>query len=776
MRGGHTPAGTENSLNCHSDTWPPKRGGCRVVAAVVGKGERIRLGLRTACGRACLRPGGMEISPSFVQRFAASAADNIRFPVNKSPSASPVRVTRADRIATVLVDSPPVNALSTAVRQGLLDAFTELANDREVDAIVLAGAGRDFIAGADLREMRIPVIEPSLPAAIAAIEACPQPIVAAIRGSALGGGYEIALACDVRLASADAIVGLPETKLGIMPGAGGTQRLPRLVGIAKAIELVTEGRRVKAKDAAELGMIDRVVDGDVVEEARRAARTAKKRRLSAESVAEGDSGAVDAAAATALRRGKGAKRIAVAIEMIKNAARLPFAQSLEIERSEYLRLRESDEAKALVHLFFAEREVRKVPGLGEAKPQQVERVAVIGAGTMGAGIAIAFADAGFPVDVIERDAGAVAAGAERVRGVYKRQVESKRIAPAVADERTSRIRLGEKWDVLRNADLIIEAVFEDMQVKVDAFRKIDELAPAGALLATNTSYLDVDAIAAATKRPQDVIGLHFFSPANVMRLLEVVRGTATKPEAIATALEVARRIGKLPVVARVCDGFIGNRIFAMYRRHAEYLALDGAPIEAIDRALENYGFAMGPFTVSDLGGLDIAWAMRKRRAATRSPDERYVEVADRLCEQGRLGRKAGRGWYLYPEAGKRTIDPEVQALFDAERKAKGVVARAFSEAEIVGRLLSVMANEGAKVLAEGIALRASDIDLVFVNGYGFPADRGGPMFAADQRGLPEVLREARAAAVAGGAGSEPAPLLVELAGRNSSFAEWEKSR
>ncbi|MEX0590817.1 MAG: 3-hydroxyacyl-CoA dehydrogenase NAD-binding domain-containing protein [Xanthobacteraceae bacterium] len=680
------------------------------------------------------------------------------------------------RVAVVTVDNPPVNALSTAVRQGLLDSFRQLAGANDVDAIVLTGAGRDFIAGADLREMTIPVIDPSLPAALAAMESCPQPIVAAIGGSALGGGYEVALACDLRIATPDAVVGLPETKLGIMPGAGGTQRLPRLTGVAKAIELIADGRRMKAKDAAALGMIDKLIEGALLAEAIRIAPTTAKRRLSEEKVKTPDPAEVDAAASAALKRAKGAKRIDVAIQMIKNAATLPFEKSVAIEREEFLRLRESDEAKALVHLFFAEREVRKVPGLGAQKPHDIKRVTVIGAGTMGAGIAVAFADAGIPVSVIERDASAAAAGTERVRAIYKRQVESKRIAADKADERFARISVADDWSTVGAADLVIEAVFEDMNVKADAFRKIDSLASPDALLATNTSYLDVDAIAAATRRPERVLGLHFFSPAHVMRLLEVVRGKATAPDALATALEAARKIGKLPVVAGVCDGFIGNRIFAMYRRHAEYLAVDGAPFEAIDRAVENYGFAMGPFAVSDLAGLDIAWVMRKRRAAKRDPNERYVEVADRLCEQGRLGRKTGRGWYLYPEGGKRVPDPEVSALFEAERVAKGIVARNFSEDEIVRRLLSVMANEGAKVLADGIALRASDIDLVFVNGYGFPAERGGPMFAADLRGLRDVLKDAEVAAQGGGAGSEPAPLLVELAARGSSFAEWTAGR
>ncbi|MDO8533871.1 MAG: 3-hydroxyacyl-CoA dehydrogenase NAD-binding domain-containing protein, partial [Xanthobacteraceae bacterium] len=426
---------------------------------------------------------------------------------------------------------------------------------------------------------------------------------------------------------------------------------------------------------------------------------------------------------------------------------------------------------------FAEREARKIPGLAGARPREIKHVAVIGAGTMGSGIAVAFSDAGFPVTIIERDQAAAGAGADRLRGIYDRQVGGKRISAAAAAERLGRIAVTDDWSFVRESDLVIEAVFEDMRAKTEVFRKIDELAPRDAVLATNTSYLDVDALAAVTRRPGDVLGLHFFSPANVMRLLEVVRGAQTSPAVLVTGLELARRIGKLPVVAGVGDGFIGNRIFAAYRRHAEYLALDGASPATIDRAVENYGFAMGPFAVSDLAGLDIAWAMRQRRAATRERNERYVEVADRLCEQGRLGRKAGRGWYLYPEgSARRQPDPEVEVLFNTERAAKGIETRNFSDDEIVRRLLAVMANEGAKVLAEGIAQRPSDIDLVFVNGYGFPAVKGGPMFAADLRGLREVLKEVAIAAGVGGAGSEPAPFLVELAKRGSTFAAWAEGR
>jgi len=656
--------------------------------------------------------------------------------MKSAASRSPVSIAHEGNVALVTIDNPPVNALSQAVRQGLLDAFRELAADPRVAAIVVTGAGRDFIAGADLKEMALPPIEPSLPDVLAVMESCAQPIVAALHGAALGGGYELALACDLRIAALGASVGLPETRLGIIPGAGGTQRLPRLVGVAKAIELIAQAKILKAEEALALGLIDRVAEKDLSGAAISASRAACKRRLSEAKVPVSNTGEIETMAAAARKRAKGLPAIDVAIEMIQESAAFPFKEAIERERAAFLRLRVSEEARALRHLFFAEREALKVSGLAGARPREIKRVAVIGAGTMGSGIAIAFADAGFPVNVIERDKAAAGAGADRVRAIYGRQVDGKRLSAGAVRERLERIAVTDDFSFVRESDLVIEAVFEDLQVKTDLFRKLDDLAPPGAILATNTSYLDVEAIAAATRRQEVVLGLHFFSPANVMRLLEVVRAKRTAPDVLATALALARRIGKLPVVAGVCDGFIGNRIFAVYRREAEYLALEGASPAAIDRTTENYGFAMGPFAVSDLAGLDIAWAMRKRRAASRDPDERYVEVADRLCELGRLGRKSGRGWYLYPErASRRVPDPEVEAMFAAERAAKGIKARKISDDEIIRRLLAAIVNEGKQVIAAGIAQRPSDIDLVFVHGYGFPPTKGGPMFAANPHAM-----------------------------------------
>ncbi|WP_051356476.1 3-hydroxyacyl-CoA dehydrogenase NAD-binding domain-containing protein [Azorhizobium doebereinerae] len=687
---------------------------------------------------------------------------------------SPVTIARHGAVAVVSIDHPPVNALSHDVRQGLLDAVRSLDAAPDVAAIVLSGGPGRFIAGADLREMSLPPDAPYLPDVVATIEAAGKPVVAALDGPALGGGLEIALACDARLAGPKALLGLTETRLGIIPGAGGTQRLPRIVGVATAIAMICEGRIVKAPEALALGLVDAVVDGDVLAAAIARASGQTKRRIAALPLPAGDPAAEEAAERAALKGAKGVPAIAEAIRVIRTAGEGSFAEGLARERATFLRLRESAEAGALRHLFLAEREATKVPGLEGIAARPFARIAVIGAGTMGAGIAVAFADAGQSVRVVERDAQAVAAGRERIAGLYARQVKSGRLTQAAMDERLGRIAVTADWEVLREVDLALEATFEDFEVKRGIFQRFDALLPAGAILASNTSYLDLDAIAATTRRPQDVIGLHFFSPANIMKLLEVVRGKATAPDVLATGLALARKLGKQPVVAGNCDGFIGNRIYAVYRRHAEYLVEDGASPQQVDAALEAYGFAMGIFAVSDMSGLDIAFAMRQRRAATRDPGERYVAIADALCAAGRLGRKTGAGWYAYDAAGARQPDPVVDDLIAAARREAGIAPRSFTAQDIQLRLLAVMVNEGAKELAEGIALRASDIDLAFVNGYGFPRLKGGPMWAADQLGLERILAEVEAAHAAGGAGSEPAPLLRELAGKQETFAAWRR--
>jgi 3-hydroxyacyl-CoA dehydrogenase len=684
-------------------------------------------------------------------------------------SVSPVGVDRRGDVAIVTIANPPVNALSRSVRRGLLDALTTLATDRAVAAVVISGGRDRFIAGADIREMNATPEPPHLPEVVAAIDALDIPVVVAIDGPALGGGLEIALACDHRIATPAATVGLTETRLGIIPGAGGTQRLPRLVGIAQAIRLIGDGKVLTAGEALTCGILDDVIDAGLLSVACALAPSLAKRRLSQVSVATGGDD-VDAATAEIEKRAKGLPAAARAVALIRATADTPFAEGLARERIAFLELRDSAEAKALRHLFFAAREAGKVPGLAGASARPFARTAVIGGGTMGAGIAAALADTGLSVALIERDAEAAASAAVRARDLYERQVTGGRLSPAESATRVSRIVTSDDWSLLADVDLVIEAVFEDLSVKIDIFRRLDATARPGAVLATNTSYLDVDAIAAATRRPGDVVGLHFFAPANVMKLLEVVRATKTAPDTLATALALAKRIGKQPVVARNGDGFIANRIFAVYRRHAEYLVEDGAAPAEIDAALESYGFAMGIFAVSDLSGLDIALAMRRRRDATRSLNERYVDIADRLCAAGRLGRKTGAGWYTYDAGGRRRPDPAVADIIAAARADKGVAPRAFTPQAIQRRLLAVMANEGAKALADGTALRASDIDLAFVHGYGFPRLKGGPMWAADQIGLATILDEVEAAHAAGGAGSEPAALLVDLARRGATFS------
>ncbi|CAO3439402.1 Enoyl-CoA hydratase (EC 4.2.1.17) / Delta(3)-cis-delta(2)-trans-enoyl-CoA isomerase (EC 5.3.3.8) / 3-hydroxyacyl-CoA dehydrogenase (EC 1.1.1.35) / 3-hydroxybutyryl-CoA epimerase (EC 5.1.2.3) [Azospirillum doebereinerae] len=649
-------------------------------------------------------------------------------------------------VAVIVIDNPPINAGSIGVRRGLLDAVAAVAADPAVAAAVLIGAGRTFVAGSDLREFGQPLEDPQLPAVIAAIEACPKPVVAALHGAALGGGFELALGCDARIAAPGTVVGLPEVTLGIIPGAGGTQRLPRLVGVSATIELVCSGRRVPAAEALALGLIDGIA-GEGGAEVLRAAAVAhaqglagRKSRIADRPVPAEPAERIEAAAIAALRAGRRRPPVVEAIRAVRSAADRPFDEALADERAVFQRLRLDTEAHARRHLFFAERAAARVPGLEEIKPRAVDRIAVIGAGTMGAGIAIAVLEAGLPVILVERGEEALAAGVARVRDHYTRRVESGKATPAQAESRLSALEPTTDMAAVASADLIIEAVFEDLEVKRALFRQLDAVAKAGAILASNTSYLDLDAIAAATGRPQDVVGLHFFSPANVMRLLEVVRGAHTAPDALATGLALARRLGKLAVVAGNAFGFIGNRVYAAYRRQCEFLIDEGALPAQVDAALERFGFAMGPFAVADLSGLDIAWRIRQQQAATRDPAARYVAIPDRLCEAGRLGRKTGAGYYRYPPGAKRgEPDPQVTALIEAESAAKGIVRRAISDEEIRERVLLTMVNEAARLLAEGIAGLASDVDLVLVNGYGFPAWEGGPLFWAGRRN-PDWLR------------------------------------
>jgi len=647
-----------------------------------------------------------------------------------------VKFERDGDVAVVVIDNPPINAGSAQVRRGLMDAIDQIASDDSISAAVIIGAGKTFVAGSDLREFGLPLEEPHLPAVIAAIEGCSKPFVAALHGAALGGGFELALGCDARLASPGTVVGLPEVTLGIIPGAGGTQRLPRVVGVPRAIEIAATGERVPSVRAVQVGLIDAEVAGDLRNAAIAHARSlgGTKKRLRDRQVPKPDADAVAAASTAALKAGKRRPAVQAAIDAVLASASLPIDEALERERAVFQKLRVSREAFALRHQFFAERDSAKHHDLAGVTAREVKRIVVIGAGTMGSGIAIAALDAGYDVALLEQDEAALQRGATRIRQHYASRVQGGKMSAAGAAAAEGRLLASIDWTVVANADLIIEAVFEDLGVKQQVFQRLDGIARPGAILATNTSYLDVDAIAASTRRPSDVIGLHFFSPANVMRLVEVVRGAATARDALATGLEVAKRLRKLPIVTNNAFGFVGNRVFSAYRRQCEYMLEEGAWPEQVDAALEAFGFAMGPFAVADLSGLDIAWRMRQAQAATRDPTSRYVQIADRLCEAGRLGRKTGAGYYAYEEGGKgRRPDPAVRALIERASADKGLRRRAFDDEEIQRRALLAMINEAALLLGEGVAERATDVDVVLLNGYGFPRWEGGPVFWARQR-------------------------------------------
>ncbi len=646
-----------------------------------------------------------------------------------------ISATLTDEVLVVTIDNAPVNALSADVRTGLMAVFEHAEKDGNVAAVVLTGAGNSFIGGADIKEFGKPPVEPLLPDVIARIEIFAKPVIAAINGAALGGGLEVALACHRRLAASAAKLGLPEVKLGIVPGAGGTQRLPRLTGIAAAIDMIANGRIVSTAEALKLGIIDAAASGELIAEAvadAKAAIAAPIRRTGSLTVQPEAPEAVDKAAADALRKARGQRAPAEAVRLVRLAATASLSDGLAEERRTFIALRDSEEAAALRHVFFAERAAGKVDGLDAVTPRRIETVGIVGTGLMGSGIAVSALNGGYRVIGVEQTGEAAEKGRERITGLIDKAVQSGRLDAAGRDERLRRLTVTAQMQELAKADIVIEAVFDDLAVKTELFQRLDDIVRADAILATNTSYLDPDTIAAATRLPARVVGLHFFSPANIMRLLEVVNCKETAPDVLATALALAKRLGKLPIVSGVTEGFIGNRIFSAYRREAEYMLEDGASPQEIDAALEAYGFPMGPFAVFDMAGLEIAWARRKRQAATRDPNERYVVIADRLCEAGRFGQKSGRGWYAYPD-GKRTVDPAVTAMIEAARAEKGITRKHFTAEEIVARLLKAMVAEGEKLLSEGIAARASDIDLVMINGYGFPASKGGPMFASGRR-------------------------------------------
>jgi len=684
-------------------------------------------------------------------------------------------------VAVIRLDNPPVNGFSHRVRVQVGRELDAALGDSAVGAIVLVGAGKMFSGGADIREFNTPAAleKPTLRDLIATIDGSPKPVVAAIHGSAFGGGLEIALACRYRVASPDAKLALPEVKLGLLPGAGGTQRLPRVVGVEEALAMIVSGDPVGARKAKEIGLVDELIEGDLLEGAKEFAkhvvpaqvRTQLDSRLRGNDIARGNDALFEAARAEAARTKRGQVAPLECIACVEAATRLPLAEGLKFERERFEKLMMGEQSKALRHIFFAEREAAKVADLPpDTKARGLERVAVIGAGTMGGGISMSFANADIPVTMIETKEAALERGLATVRKNYAATVSKGKLTQLAMATRLELIRGTLDLNEAGTADLVIEAVFEEMDVKKDVFRRLDAIAKNGAILATNTSRLDVDEIAAVTRRPRDVIGMHFFSPANVMRLLEVVRAGKTAPDVLATAMQAGRRLGKIPVLARVCEGFIGNRMLSHYLREANFLLEEGATPQQVDRALTEFGLAMGPFAVCDLAGLDIGWEARKRLAPTRSKDVRYSCIPDRICEMGRFGQKTGRGYYRY-EAGSRAPipDPEIEALIvDCASEAR-IVRRQIGNDEIVDRTMLALVNEGARILEEGIAQRASDIDVIYVYGYGFPAWRGGPMWWADSRGLDKVLARIREFEDMDRVHWKPAPLLERLAREGGRF-------
>ena len=704
----------------------------------------------------------------------------------ETTAAAPVvQTTVSDHIALVTLSNPPVNALSAAVRQGLHKAIAELNADADVHAIVITGSGSNFIAGADIREFGLPPQEPLLPEVCNQIEASNKLVIAAIHGAALGGGLEIALSAHYRVAVETAKLGLPEVALGLLPGAGGTQRTPRLIGAQAALDLMLSGRHAGAKEALRMGLIDHIAtSNDIAAEGVAYARSllsdgAPVRRSGEQTDALADraaqQAAIDAARADVAKK-KGLFSPAKIVDCVQAALDKPFTEGLATERELFVQCLNSPQRAGLVHAFFAEREVTKSPETQSSQPRPFQKVGVIGGGTMGAGIAVALLDGGLSVTMIERDDAALALGQSRVAKVYDGLIKKGRLTEEGKVAILTRFNGSTAYDALADADIVVEAVFEDMGVKKAVFAELDRVCKKGAVLATNTSYLDINEIANSVSRPQDVVGLHFFSPANIMKLLEIVVPAQVSADVVATGFALAKKLKKVPVRAGVCDGFIGNRILAVYRQAADYMMEDGASPFEIDAMVRAFGYPMGPYEMSDLAGGDIGWATRKRRAATRDPKARYVHIADKLCERGWFGQKTGQGWYVY-EAGSRSgkPNPEVDAIVAEERAKAGVTPRSFTREELERRYVAAMVNEGAKVVAEGIALRPLDVDVTLVHGYGFPRYKGGPMKYADLVGLPQILADIQAFAKEDPLFWQPAPLLVKLVAEGKNFDSLNKA-
>jgi 3-hydroxyacyl-CoA dehydrogenase len=682
---------------------------------------------------------------------------------------SPVSYRLEADVAVLEIDHPPVNALSIQVREGLVEGLRRASSEAEVKAIVIAGARGAFPAGADINEIvsGLSHKSPIIREVQARMEASDKPIVAALEGTALGGGFELALACHWRVCSRSAKVGLPEVKLGLIPGAGGTQRFTRLAGPEAALEAMASGAHIPAARALEIGVVDELADDAVpaaIEFARKAARTRRELRLAsdvADRIARVDPAIFAAFRTRIAAKARGQLAPWKIIDSIEACCTRSKEEAFRLEREWFNECRDSPQRAALVHVFFAEREARRIPDIpADVKPLPIRRAGIVGAGTMGGGIAMSFANAGIPVTLVDVSQEAVDKGLGTIRRNYASSVSRGSLARERMEELLGRIQGATAYEALATADLIVEAAFEDLEVKRGVFTKLDAVAAPQAILATNTSTLDIDAIATATSRPQNVVGTHFFSPAHVMKLLENVRGAHSSPQAIVSVMELGKRLGKVPVLAGNCDGFIGNRMLQFYSYEAEFLLEEGATPEQIDRVVEDFGFAMGPLAVRDLAGNDVGLLIRRHRRLPE--DERHSPILERVVAAGRLGQKTGKGFYRY-DGRTRLPDPQVVELIEKVSTEKGIARRALPDTEILERLLHPLINEGARVLEEGIALRAGDIDVVYVNGYGFPAYRGGPMYWAEQVGLDKIVATMRRLAPTHGRRWQPASLLVRLA-------------
>lgn len=692
-------------------------------------------------------------------------------------------------VAIITIDNPPVNALSPEVAKGIATAVEQAGRDISVKAVVLIGAGRTFVAGADIKEFgkitsgkseRGAGIHPLL----LQIEDLSKPVVVAIHGNAFGGGLELAMACHYRVAAPSAQMGQPEVKLGIIPGAGGTQRLPRLVGVMKAVEMCAEGNPITAPHALQSGLVDRLIDGDLLAGAVAFAREMisqsirkTRERIDKLSLPAQNTGVFDSAREKSRTRQRGMKAPLAAIDAVEAATTMSFEAGCQVEQRLFRKCLFSDESKALIHAFFGEREVAKIPDI----PKQisiisVNSVAIVGAGTMGGGIAIVFANAGIPVLLKEADQHALDRGLATIQKNYENSVKRGRFTQAFVDECMKRIKPTLTYEDFGEVDMVVEAVFEGMALKKEVFAQLDRWCKKTAILASNTSSLNIDEIASATSRPEWVIGTHFFSPANVMRLLEIVRGKASGKEVVATCMNLAKKLGKVGVLVGNCRGFVGNRMFGPYRREAQFLVEEGASITAVDRALYDFGMAMGPLATGDLAGLDVGWRIRKEYRHLENPGVRQPFAEDRLCELGRYGQKTGAGWYKYVENRRAVPDPEVQELICQWAREAGIPQRNISSDEIVERCIYALVNEAARILEEGIALRAVDIDIIYLSGYGFPAYRGGPMWYSDTVGLKSIYQRIRDFRRQHGELWEPAPLLKRLAEEGRAFAEFNRDQ